>query len=141
MKLEITPIQNQSFSESFKAEGPPTIYTLQEPFMLTEADFHVLKADVTALSNVVHNLAVSLAVLFVTIVVRWIYGLAQQEKSVVGRIDLFILCALAFVTGALWVISRKFPGRRSQVILSIRAHFEKNKPVFGSGRAHGRSGR
>jgi len=140
-KLQITPVQNQSFSESFKAEGPPTIYTLQQPFMLTEAQFHVLRSDVTALSNIIHNLIAALVVLVATIAIRGVYGLAKRENSGLGWIDVFTVGALVLVTLALWVASCKWPGRRAEVIRSIQDHFEKNKPLFGSGKTHGRSGR
>jgi hypothetical protein len=140
-KLEITPVTNQSFSESFKAEGPPTIYTLQEPFMLTEAQFHALRSDATALSNIVHNLVAALIVLSATIAIRWVYGLAKPGSPELGWIDVFTLGALVLVTLALWVANYKWPGRRAEIVRSIQLHFEENKPLFGSGKTHGRSSR
>jgi len=138
-KLQITLVQNQSFSESFQAEGPPTIYTIQPPFMLTEAHFHVLKSDVGGLSSILQNLVASLIVLAVTIVIRWVYGIAKQQSSGLGWIDLFTTGGLTLVILSLFLASRCWPAGRSKLVRDIQGHFDKNQPLFGSGKTHGRS--
>jgi hypothetical protein len=139
-RLQITAIQNQKFSKPFEAGGSPTIYTLQCPFMLTEAEFHVLRADTTTLDSLAINLAASLVVLLVTAALRWVYALKTKVDSGLGYVDVVAMIAIGVATAVLFGISRKWPGRRGRLISEIETHFNENRPTFGSGKAHGRNG-
>jgi hypothetical protein len=137
-KVSITLVQNQNFLQPFRAEGPPTIYTLQPPFMLTEADFRVLKSDRTALSSIALNLVASLSVLVVSFAIRWVHALQTQDNSGPEWIDWVTLVVLGVLTGACWIGSCIWPGRRTALTRDIEEHFEQHRPLFGSGKTHGR---
>lgn len=137
--LDFTLIQNQHFSNSFCVNGPPTIYTIQHPYMLTEAQFYDLRSSVSGLSNIIQNLIASLVVLLLNIVIRWVYATMRQGEPTPGLIDWCTLAAIVLVIFVLWILGRLAPTRRAQVLHTIEEHFQHHKPLFGSGKTHGPS--
>ena len=139
-ELRVTPVRNQTFSEPFEVPGPPEVFALHRPFMLTELEFHHLQADASWLSDLAKELTAALVVLIIATVIRWVAGLKWPDTDGPGVLDAVIAVTVAVAAIGFYLASRWWPGKRVAVVSKIQAHFESKETIFGAGQIHERQG-
>jgi hypothetical protein len=130
--LAITTIRDQNFAEPYRAPEGPSIYIIQPPFHLTEAEYFALCGGAGRLAVWAHGFVAGSLTVLVHEAAKWIHALATGRQFQMDPVDKIVIWIAIGGAIVLEVINALLPTNRSRLMKRIKKHFNRNRPSLGA---------